>query len=84
MRRLRQNEICLAGENLKSTLAELAAQLFARGDNPFEVGSVKRQVRQSRQGGNLAKAIDVVAVADFLQRSNEFRVTDEISDPLKA
>ena len=49
-----------------------------------EVGPVVGQVVQCRQRGDLAQAVDVVAVADLVERGDEVRVADAIADALEA
>ena len=41
------------------------------------------QVGERRQRGDLAQAVDVVAVADFLQRGDQFGMAGKIADALK-
>ena len=43
-----------------------------------------RQLVQGCQGGDLAKAVDVVAVANFIERSDQLRLAYEVADALKA
>ena len=72
------------GKTRKPSLRQLAAQPVARGDDFFEIRAVISQIVQRRLGGHLAEAVHVVAVADFVQRGDEFRMADEIADALEA
>src|SRR5439155_1742005 len=82
--RWNQDKIRLAGKNFKTKFAQRLGELVPRCDNFFEVRSVISQVLQSRQGGDLAQAIDVVAVAKFIQSGDQFARADKIAHPLKA
>ena len=42
------------------------------------------EVFQRGFGGDLAEAVHVVAVTHLVERSDEFRMSDKISDALKA
>ena len=82
-RRLDEDEIRPARKNPETELRQFAAQPLARGDDLFEIRAVKLQIAQRRFRRDLAEAVHVVAVADFVQRGDEFRVPDEIADALE-
>src|SRR5207247_1326385 len=80
----RQDEIRLAGQNVEAKLCKFAAELLPGGNDLAKVRAIVRQVLQRRQSGHLSQAVDIVAVANFIQRSDEVRVPDEIPDALEA
>jgi len=82
--RLRQDKIGLAGKDLKPEPFEFAAEALTGRDDSFEVRAVIWKVVERGESGDLAEAIDIVAVADFVQRRDQIRVTNEIADALKA
>ncbi|OQB89514.1 MAG: hypothetical protein BWX84_02380 [Verrucomicrobia bacterium ADurb.Bin118] len=59
-------------------------QPVARGGDFAEVRLVIIQVVQGRLGGDLAQPVHAVTVAERVQRRDQFRMTDEITDPLEA
>src|ERR1019366_5101858 len=73
-----QDEIGLAREDMKAEYVQLAAKLLTGCDDSAEVRPVVGQVVQRRQRGDLAQAVDVVAVADLVERGNKVRVADAI------
>src|SRR5260370_29200557 len=79
-----ENKIGLARKYVKAEPPEFMAECFARGDDSAEVRPVIGQALQRRQGRDLAEAVDVVAIADFVERGDEFRMADEVSDTLEA
>src|SRR5437016_3936367 len=84
LRRARENEIGLAGKNFEAEGVQLAAELVTSGNNLAKIRAIIRQIIQGRERGDLAEAVDVVAVADFVERGNEFGMAHEIPDSLQA
>ena len=78
-RRAHEDEIGLAREDPEAEGLKLPAQPLAGGDDLPEVGPVAGQVVQCRQRRDLAQAVDVVAVADLVERGDEVRVADDNS-----
>src|SRR5438093_11959578 len=79
-----QDDIGLSRKNLEAEFAKLATKLLPCGDDFPEVRSVIGQTIERRQRADLAEAVDVVAVAHFVERGNELAMPDEISDALEA
>ena len=79
-----KDEICLARQRLKPQPGQFVRQMSAGGDDAFEIRAVIRQVAQRGKGGDLAEAVDVVAVANFVQGGDEIRLPDAVADALLA
>src|SRR5438132_418725 len=83
-RRPDQDEVRLAWENFETDFGQGSTEQLPRFDNPSEVGPIKRQSVQRRQRGDLAQAVDIIAVADLVQGGDEFVPADTIADALEA
>jgi hypothetical protein len=83
-RRLGEDKICLARKHAEAHFGQFARQPFARGDDALEIRTVEFQIAERRGGGGLAEAVDVVAVAYFVQRRDEVVMAYKITDTLEA
>src|ERR1044071_6000717 len=83
-KRPNQQEVSFAGKNFEAEVDQSFAQLSATSDDFSKVIAVIRQIIKGGQSSDLAKPIDIVTVAEFVQGSDQFAGADKIADALKA
>src|SRR5262245_35737871 len=84
MGRLHEYEIGLAWQYAKAQSYQFLTQILPGRNDLAEIRAVILQIGERRLGGNLAQAVDIVAIANLLQRRDQFGMADEISDALEA
>src|SRR5580658_649929 len=83
-RGLNEDKVGLARKHTESQDSQRVGEPFAGRNDLFEVHAVIIQVIQRGLRGDLAQAVDIVTVADFVEGRNQVRVANEISDALEA
>src|SRR4029079_16709339 len=68
LRRPDEQEVGLAGEDVEPERHQLQGEPTAGLDDPAEVAAVIREIVQRRERRDLAEPVDVVAVADLVER----------------
>ena len=79
-----KEEVCLARQHAKTEQRQFARSSFPRLYKPLKIYPVIGQVSERRQRSHLTEAIDIVTVANFVERGDKFRMTDKVADPLEA
>src|SRR5437773_2335315 len=82
-RRANEKKIGLTRKHAKAEHRQFARRLLARRDDALEIFPVVSEVIERRQRGKLTEAVDVVTVADFVERDDELGVTDKVADALE-
>src|SRR5437773_2166447 len=82
--RPRENKVRLAWRDFEAKFTQFGGRAFASGDHAFKVFPIIRQVIQCGGGRNLCDAIDIIAIANFMQRGDEGWVADHVADAQKA
>jgi len=75
-----QEEIGLTGKDAESEPGEGLVDALPGGTDPVEATVVVGEAGERGEGGDLAQAINVVAVPDFVQGGHEVRVTHHVTD----
>ena len=72
------------GQTSKPSRRSVRGDPFAGAEDALEIAAIIGEVVERGDSGDLPEAIDIVAVADLVQGSDESGVADEVTDALEA